>query len=61
YYAANATGRLFGTLLSGVCFLVGGLSTCLLVSAGFLLISTLAAWRLPTVRPPALDSFAARS
>ena len=61
YYAANATGRLFGTLLSGVCFLVGGLSTCLLVSAGFLLISTLAAWRFPTVRPPALDSFAARS
>ena len=51
YYAANATGRLFGTLLSGVCFLVGGLATCLLVSAGFLLISTLVAWRLPAVRP----------
>ena len=51
YYAANATGRLFGTLLSGVCFLVGGLATCLLVSAGFLLISTLVGWRLPAVRP----------
>ena len=61
YYAANATGRLFGTLLSGVCFLVGGLSTCLLVSAGFLLISTLAAWRLPTVRPAVIDSSGARS
>ena len=61
YYAANATGRLFGTLLSGVCFLVGGLATCLLVSAGFLLISTLAAWRLPTVRPAVIDSSGARS
>ena len=50
YYAANATGRLFGTLLSGVCFFFGGLSTCLLVSAGFLLISTLASWRLPPSR-----------
>ena len=61
YYAANATGRLFGTLLSGVCFLVGGLATCLLVSAGFLLISTLAAWRLPTVRPTVIDSSGVRS
>ncbi|MCP3858204.1 MAG: organoarsenical effux MFS transporter ArsJ [Phycisphaeraceae bacterium] len=61
YYAANATGRLFGTLLSGVCFLMGGLSTCLLVSAGFLLISTLVAWRLPETRPPAIDSSGARS
>ena len=50
YYAANATGRLFGTLLSGVCFLLGGLVTCLLVSAAFLLLSTLASWKLPSSR-----------
>jgi predicted MFS family arabinose efflux permease len=50
YYAANATGRLFGTLLSGVCFLLGGLATCLLVSAAFLLLSTLASWKLPSSR-----------
>jgi MFS family permease len=55
YYAANATGRLFGTLLSGVCFLLGGLATCLLVSAGFLVVSTLFAWRLPEARRPATD------
>jgi predicted MFS family arabinose efflux permease len=57
YYAANATGRLFGTLLSGVCFLLGGLSTCLLVSAGFLLVSTLASWKLPSSRvSPVLET-----
>lgn len=56
YYAANATGRLFGTLLSGVCFLLGGLATCLLVSAGFLVVSTLFAWRLPEARRPATDA-----
>jgi predicted MFS family arabinose efflux permease len=55
YYAANATGRLFGTLLSGVCFLLGGLATCLLVSAVFLVVSTLFAWRLPEARRPATD------
>ncbi|MDG2020537.1 MAG: organoarsenical effux MFS transporter ArsJ [Phycisphaerales bacterium] len=61
YYAANATGRLFGTLLSGICFLLGGLTACLLVSAGFLIISALAAWKLPparaagTIEPPPED------
>ena len=55
YYAANATGRLFGTLLSGICFLIGGLTMCLLVSAGFLIISTLAAWKLPAARAMTTD------
>ena len=41
YYMANAWGRLIGTLLSGVMFLWGGLSTCLWTSAGLLLIATL--------------------
>ena len=38
YYMANAAGRLLGTLLSGVSFQVGGLSSCLIVSAIFLFL-----------------------
>jgi predicted MFS family arabinose efflux permease len=33
YYAANALGRFFGTLLSGLLFQVGGIFACLLGSA----------------------------
>lgn len=39
YYMANAWGRLVGTLLSGVMFLVGGLSACLWTSVGLLLLA----------------------
>ena len=36
YYAANATGRLAGILLSGVSYQVGGMVACLLASAAML-------------------------
>ena len=41
YYMANAWGRLIGTLLSGVMFLVGGLSACLWTSAALLALAAL--------------------
>ncbi len=41
YYMANACGRLMGTLLSGVAYYYGGLSLCLWISAGLLLVATL--------------------
>ncbi|MBT8037697.1 MAG: organoarsenical effux MFS transporter ArsJ [Verrucomicrobiae bacterium] len=41
YYMANAWGRLVGTLLSGVMFLVGGLPACLWTSAGMLVAAGL--------------------
>ena len=39
YYMANAMGRLFGTVLSGVVFQFYGLESCLLVSALLVLVS----------------------
>lgn len=39
YYMANATGRLLGTLLSGVVFQLVGLVGCLWLSATFVLIA----------------------
>ncbi|EHI47992.1 hypothetical protein HIMB100_00015670 [SAR116 cluster alpha proteobacterium HIMB100] len=48
YYAANAAGRLIGTILSGVCYSAGGLAGCLLASAVFLFFCTAICWRLPT-------------
>lgn len=51
YYAANAAGRLIGTMLSGLCYQVGGLAGCLLASGLFLFISTGLCWRLPAKRP----------
>jgi MFS transporter, APGE family, 1-arseno-3-phosphoglycerate exporter len=47
YYMANAAGRLIGTLLSGLVFQAAGLSGCLWVSAGFLLVAGLISQRLP--------------
>ncbi len=38
YYAANAAGRLFGTLLSGILMQAGGLPACLWASAGMLCV-----------------------
>ncbi len=47
YYSANAVGRLLGTLLSGVTYLVGGLEVSLLLATGFLVISWVVSRRLP--------------
>lgn len=47
YYMANASGRLIGTLLSGWLFQVYGLSTCLWISALFLLITSGLSLALP--------------
>ena len=52
YYAANALGRLFGTLLSGLAYLVGGLDAALWVSAGFLAIN----WALTLTLPQTQSS-----
>ena len=48
YYSANAAGRLVGTLLSGVVYLIGGLEAALWTSAGFLV----ATWLLSGLLPP---------
>jgi len=50
YYAANATGRLAGTLLSGWCMLQGGIAACLL-GAGLFLLCAFALTR--AIKPPA--------
>ena len=47
YYSANAMGRLVGTLLSGLLYLWGGLSTALWGSAAFLTVTWLLTLRLP--------------
>ncbi|MFN3524811.1 MAG: organoarsenical effux MFS transporter ArsJ, partial [Paracoccus sp. (in: a-proteobacteria)] len=46
YYMANATGRLIGTLLSGVSYQLGGLPLCLATAGVMALCSWLAARRL---------------
>jgi predicted MFS family arabinose efflux permease len=50
YYAANALGRFFGTLLSGVLYQWGGLLFSLSGSAALLVICWLVALALPTRR-----------
>ncbi|MEL6585113.1 MAG: organoarsenical effux MFS transporter ArsJ [Pseudomonadota bacterium] len=52
YYMANAGGRLLGTILSGICFQLGGLPLSLAVSAGLLLVSAVMVRRIPAA--PAL-------
>lgn len=47
YYAANAAGRFFGTLLSGLLFQWGGIQACLLGSAAMLLTCWIATQVLP--------------
>jgi hypothetical protein len=49
YYSANATGRLVGTLLSGLLYLWGGLPLALGGSAGAVAITWLLTLRLPPV------------
>ncbi len=52
YYMANACGRLVGTLLSGVMYLVAGLPGCLWVSTAFVLAAAGLTLLLPgTGRP----------
>lgn len=41
YYAANAMGRLLGTILSGISYHWAGLIGCLIVAAGFLILTSL--------------------
>ena len=48
YYAANALGRLFGTLLSGLTYLIGGITAALWVSACCLVVN----WCLSLTLPP---------
>ncbi|MBH1974583.1 MAG: MFS transporter, partial [Rhodobacteraceae bacterium] len=49
YYMANATGRLVGTLLSGLSYQIGGLPLCLATAGVMALASWLAARRLGSV------------
>ena len=46
YYMANASGRLMGTLLSGISYQMGGVSACLSIAAFMLALSAFAAGRL---------------
>ena len=55
YYMANAAGRLVGTLLSGVVFMIGGseaggMQACLWASSLLVLLSSLVSLRLPATR-----------
>jgi MFS family permease len=54
YYAANALGRFFGTLMSGLLYQWGGLLYALLGSAAMLLICWLVTLKLPVRRPEAI-------
>lgn len=47
YYMANATGRLLGTLFSGILFQAGGVLAALIGSTLFLLLTTLISTALP--------------
>jgi predicted MFS family arabinose efflux permease len=47
YYAANAAGRLLGTLLSGVLYQIGGLAACLTGSLSMLIVCALITVALP--------------
>lgn len=49
YYSANAAGRLVGTLLSGVVYLLGGLAAALWTSAGFLMATWVVSRFLPAI------------
>jgi len=58
YYAANALGRFFGTLLSGLLYQWGGLLYALLGSAAMLAICWLVTLKLPVHRSAPLGSSA---
>jgi hypothetical protein len=56
YYAANATGRLLGILLSGALYQVGGMTACLVGSAAMLA----ACWAITFLLPSHTGQRAAR-
>ncbi len=58
YYAANAVGRLLGTLLSGLLFQLGGITACLAGSAVMLLSCWLFTLLLPTKTEPSTPALA---
>lgn len=47
YYAANATGRLMGIVLSGVLYQLGGMTACLIGSAAMLAVCWMITFMLP--------------
>ena len=47
YYMANACGRLIGTLTSGIAYLYGGLTTCLITSTILALAAAIGNLTLP--------------
>lgn len=47
YYTANAMGRLFGTLASGIVYQIWGVEACLMVSSALLLIAAVVSLGLP--------------
>jgi MFS family permease len=51
YYAANATGRFMGTLLSGLLYMAGGLAACLIGATAMLVICWLVTLALPARQP----------
>jgi predicted MFS family arabinose efflux permease len=54
YYAANATGRLLGIVLSGVLYQMGGMTACLTGSAAMLA----ACWAISYLLPARIDNAA---
>ncbi|MDP2409427.1 MAG: organoarsenical effux MFS transporter ArsJ [Pseudolabrys sp.] len=54
YYAANATGRLMGIVLSGLLYQFGGMTACLIGSAAMLAICWIVTFLLPTGVQPAV-------
>lgn len=51
YYSANAAGRLVGTLLSGILFVLGGFPVALIGTAVFLVAALVVSARLPALGP----------
>ena len=52
YYAANASGRLIGILLSGALYQVGGMTACLFGSAAMLIVCWAITFLLPVAAGP---------
>jgi predicted MFS family arabinose efflux permease len=52
YYAANATGRLIGILLSGALYQAGGMTACLFGSAAMLIVCWAITFLLPVAAGP---------
>jgi predicted MFS family arabinose efflux permease len=54
YYAANATGRLMGIVLSGFLYQLGGITACLIGSAVMLAICWMVTFLLPVASQPSI-------